>query len=173
MSVIAFLPIASSILIVIVGFGSAYWFDKVNRTSVGHKRETAMVSIRSLAVLPLEDLSEAADQEAFTDSMTDALVTELSRVSSLAVKSLDSTKRYQGTDKTIRKIAQELGVDAVIKGSAFQRNDEVQIELVLVDGRTENELWTHSYASPVETSLDLQSEIALAIANKTEAAITP
>ena len=105
--------------------------------------------------------------------MTDALATELSRVSSLTIKSLDSTRTYHGTDKTIRKISQELGVDAVVTGSAFQNEDEVQIELALVDGRTESELWTHSYASPVERSLGLQSEIALAIANKTKAAITP
>ncbi|MBW2314292.1 MAG: hypothetical protein JRH10_08890, partial [Deltaproteobacteria bacterium] len=107
------------------------------------------------------------------DRMTDALATELSDVSSLTVRSRDSTSTYRGTEKTIRTIAQELGVDAVIKGSAFQEDDEVRIQLVLVDGRTGNEIWAHSSTSPIGSSLDLQNEIALAIAKKTDAAITP
>ena len=173
MSIVASLPIVSSILIVIVGFGSAYYFDKGQRTSDEHRREASVVSIRSLAVLPLEDLSEGKDQQAFADRMTDALATKLSDVSSLTVRSRDSTSTYRGTEKTIRTIAQELGVDAVIKGSAFQEDDEVRIQLVLVDGRTGNEIWAHSSTSPIGNSLDLQSEIALAIAKKTDAAITP
>jgi serine/threonine protein kinase len=173
LSVVAWLPIAASVLFVIVGMGSAYWLDRVNQPSGGRTREIDVVSIRSLAVLPLKDLSEGEDQKAFAEGMTDALATELSKVSSLTIKSLDSTRMYHGTDKTIRKIARELGVDAVITGSAVQTDDEVRIELALVDGRTEDELWAHSYASPVESSLRLQSEIALAIVNKTEAAINP
>jgi len=173
LSVIAMLPIVASILIVIVGFGSAYWLDRANQPSREHARDFAEVSIRSLAVLPLEDLSEGRDQEAFADRMTDALAKELSRVSSLTIKSLDSTRTYHGTDKAIREISQELGVDAVLKGSAFQNEHEVHIAVALIDGKTESELWTHSYVVPVESSLGLQSEIALAIANKTQAAVTP
>ena len=82
-------------------------------------------------------------------------------------------RTYHDSDKTIREIAQELGVDAVVTGSAFKKEDEVQIELALVDGRTESELWTHSYTSPFEKSLGLQSEAAFAIANATGAAIIP
>ena len=173
LSVVASLPIAASVLIVVVGFGSAYLLDRENQPSREHARAIDVVSIRSLAILPLKDLSKGRDQEAFVDRMTDVLATELSRVSSLTIKSLDSTRAYHGTGKTIRNISQELGVDAVITGSAIRNEDEVQIELALVDGRTESELWTHSYASPVESSLGLQSEIALAIANETKAAIAP
>ncbi|MBW2692147.1 MAG: protein kinase [Deltaproteobacteria bacterium] len=173
LSVVAMLPIASSVFFLIVGVGSAYWFDRVYQPSREHSREIDSVSIRSLAFLPLIDLSEVEGQATFADGMTDALATELSRVSSLTVESLDSTSMYLGTDKTIRQIARELGVDAVITGSASQKDDQVQIEVVLVDGRTEKEIWAHSYTSPVESSLDLQNEIALVIADKTEAAITP
>jgi serine/threonine protein kinase len=173
LSVVASLPIVASIFIVLVGFGSAFWLDRANQPSREHTREAGVVSIRSLAVLPLEDLSEGRDQEAFADRMRDALVRELSRSSSLTIKSLDPMRTYHDSDKTIREIAQELGVDAVVTGSAFKKEDEVQIELALVDGRTESELWTHSYTSPFEKSLGLQSEAAFAIANETGAAIIP
>ncbi len=173
LSVVASLPIVASILIVVVGFGSAFWLDRATQPSHESTRDTDAVSIRSLAVLPLEALSESRNQEIFADRMTDALASELSRISSLTIKSLDSTTSYPGTAKTIRQISEELGVDAVVTGSIFQKEDEVRIELVLVDGRTGSELWMHSYTSPVEGSVDLQSEIAFAIASETRSAITP
>jgi len=173
LSVVASLPIVASILIVVVGFGSAFWLDRATQPSHESTRDTDAVSIRSLAVLPLEALSESRNQEIFADRMTDALASELSRISSLTIKSLDSTTSYPGTAKTIRQISEELGVDAVVTGSIFQKEDEVRIELVLVDGRTGSELWMHSYTSPVEGSVDLQSEIAFEIASETRSAITP
>src|SRR4029079_7882651 len=73
--------------------------------------------ISSLAVIPLENLSHDPEQEYFADGMTDALITDLAKMGSVRVTSRASVMRYKGSKKTIREIAQDLGVDAIVEGT--------------------------------------------------------
>ena len=88
---------------------------------VGGLRETELEAIDSIAVLPLDNLSGDPEQEYFSDGMTEALITELSKVGSLKVISRTSAMRYKDTDKPLPEIARELNVDAVVEGSVLAR----------------------------------------------------
>ena len=87
------------------------------------KEEPLPVRVSSLAVLPLENLSEDVDQEYFADGMTDALITELARLEDLDVISRTSVMPYKKTRMTVPQIAAELGVDAVVEGTVTRSGE--------------------------------------------------
>ena len=89
-------------------------------------RHPAVPAITSVAVLPLANLSSDPEQEYFSDGMTDAIINELSRASTLKVISRTSVMRYKGTKKPVEEIARELHVDAVIEGSVFREGNHVR-----------------------------------------------
>jgi serine/threonine-protein kinase len=94
---------------------------------VGGLRETELEAIDSIAVLPLDNLSGDPEQEYFSDGMTEAIITELSKVGSLKVISRTSAMRYKDTDKPLPEIARELNVDAVVEGSVLRAGDRVRV----------------------------------------------
>jgi hypothetical protein len=108
-------------LLVLASIASAFWMVRPvsPRASV-----TEDLQLRSLAVLPLDNLSGDPSQEYFADGMTDELITDLAKVSSLRVISRTSVMRYKGTKKTLPEIAHELNVDAVIEGSVVRFQGE-------------------------------------------------
>jgi TolB-like protein/lipoprotein NlpI len=126
-----------------------------------------------VAVLPLQNLSGDAEQEYFADGMTEALITDLAKIGALKVISRSSAMRYKGAKKPLAQIAKELGVDAVVEGSAQRVGDRVRIMAQLVDPQTERALWGESYDRAVTDVLRLQGEVAQAIARKIGAAVTP
>jgi TolB-like protein len=101
--------------------------------------------VRSLAVLPLRNVTRDPDQQYFADGMTDALTTGLAQVSALNVIARTSAMRYQGTQKTTPEIARELNVDAVVEGSVQRSGNRVLITAELVDGSNDHHLWAKSY----------------------------
>ncbi|HET6181033.1 MAG TPA: protein kinase [Candidatus Sulfotelmatobacter sp.] len=121
-------------------------------------------AIRSVAVLPLENLSGSPDQEYFADGLTESLITALAKVGGLRVISRTSTMRYKHAQKTLPQIARELNVDAVVEGSVRREGDRVRITAELIDGRTDEHLWTESYDRDLRDILSLQSQVASAIA---------
>jgi TolB-like protein len=90
----------------------------------GRLHADAAIRIRSVAVLPLENLSGDSSQEYFADGMTDELITDLASIASLRVISRTSTAHYKGTRKTLPEIARELNVDAVVEGSVTRYGSE-------------------------------------------------
>jgi serine/threonine-protein kinase len=130
-------------------------------------------SIDSIAVLPLRNLSGDPEQEYFADGMTEALITNLTKVEALRVIARHSAMRYKGTDLSSAEIAKELGVDAVVEGSALRVGDSVRIMAQLIDPETEQALWAESYERDLENVLVLQGEVAQAIAAELEVALTP
>jgi TolB-like protein/Tfp pilus assembly protein PilF/predicted Ser/Thr protein kinase len=130
-------------------------------------------SIESIAVLPLRNLSGDPEQEYFSDGMTEALITDLAKVSGLKVIAPHSAMRYKGTDKPLAEIARELGVDALVEGSALRAGDSVRIMAQLIDPKTEQALWAESYERALENVLVLQGEVARAIAGEVQGALTP
>jgi TolB-like protein/Flp pilus assembly protein TadD len=129
--------------------------------------------IRTLAVLPLRNVSRNPDQQYFADGMTDALTTGLSQVSALSVIARTSAMRYEGTQKTTPEIARELHVDAVVEGSVQRSGDRVLITAELVDGSNDRHLWAKSYERDVSDALGLQNEVAQAIAGEIQVKLTP
>jgi adenylate cyclase len=130
-------------------------------------------SIRSLAVLPLENLSGDPDQEYFSDGMTDALIAELGKIRALRVISRQSVMRYKGTDKSMPQIAQELGVGAVIEGSVLHSEGRVRITAQLIGTGPERHLWANNYDRDLRDILILLSEVAGAIAGEIQVTLTP
>jgi len=129
--------------------------------------------IRSLAVLTLDNLSGDPSQEYFVDGMTDALITNLSKISALRVISHTSVNHFKGTKKPLHEIAAELQVDAVIEGSVEREVDRVRITANLVQAFPEKHLWAESYDRDLRSILDLESEVARTIADQIKITVTP
>ncbi|HEY2546640.1 MAG TPA: tetratricopeptide repeat protein [Candidatus Acidoferrum sp.] len=130
-------------------------------------------SIRSLAVIPLENLSGDPKQDYFADGMTEELNTRLARIRTLRVVSRTSMMRYRNTHKSIPEIARELNVDAVIEGSVLRSGDNVRISTQLIDGRQDVHLWAQSYERKVDDVIAVEDSIALEIASQVRANMHP
>jgi eukaryotic-like serine/threonine-protein kinase len=129
--------------------------------------------IKSIAVLPLENLSRDPEQEYFADGMTDALTTDLSKISALRVISRTSAMRYKGTNKSLPEIAKELNVDGIVEGSVMRSGNRVRISAQLIRATTDQHLWADSYEHDLGDVLKLQGEVAQAIAQQVRVQLTP
>jgi TolB-like protein/Tfp pilus assembly protein PilF len=129
--------------------------------------------IRSLAVLPLENLSGDAAQDYFADGMTEELTTNLAKIGALRVISRTSAVRYKGTKKSLPEIARELNVDGVVEGSVERSGDRVRITAQLIHGPTDTHLWAESYERDLRDVLALEDEVAKAIADEVRIKLTP
>jgi len=130
-------------------------------------------AIQSLAVLPLENLSDDAAQDYFADAMTEALINYLAKIRTLRVTSRTSIVQYKRTSKPLSQIAQELNVDAVVEGSVQRSGNQVRINAQLIDARNDRNLWTASYQNDLSDILTLQSSVARAIAAEVQVQLTP
>jgi eukaryotic-like serine/threonine-protein kinase len=129
--------------------------------------------IRSLAVLPLENLSRDPEQEYFVDGMTDELTTDLSKIGALRVISRTSAMHYKGTNKMLPEIARELNVDGVVEGSVMRSGNRVRITAQLIHAATDEHLWAETYERDLGDVLRLQGEVAQAIAQQVRVQLTP
>jgi len=128
--------------------------------------------IQSLAVLPLVNLSNDADQDYFADGMTEELTTDLGKISALRVISRTSTMQYKGSKKPLPEIARELNVDAIVEGTVTRSGSHVHITANLIQASPERHLWAESYESEVADALAVQGEIAQAVGRKIGLSIT-
>jgi len=128
--------------------------------------------IRSIAVLPLDNLSGDPEQDYFADGMTEALISKLAQIGSLDVISRTSAMLYKGSGKPLPQIARELGVDAIIEGSVTRDKINVRITVQLIRGATDSHLWAQDYQRPLRDVLFLQGEVAQAVAHEIDAALT-
>jgi serine/threonine protein kinase/TolB-like protein/Tfp pilus assembly protein PilF len=154
-----------------VGLNVANFRDRLLK-AVGAVREPPL-RIESLAVLPLQNLMGDPQQEYFVDGMTEALINDLSKISSLKVISRTSAMTYKGAKKSLPQIARELNVDAVIEGSVLRSGQRVRITAQLIHAQTDRHLWAESYDRELRDVLALQSEVAGAIANEIKIKLTP
>lgn len=128
---------------------------------------------RSLAILPLENLSHDPDQEYFAVGLTEALTTTLAKIGDLRVVSRTSALLYKGACKPIRDIARELEVDMVVEGTVLRVGRRVRITAQLIDAEREAHLWAESYDRDLRNVLALQSDVARAIAREIQVKLTP
>jgi TolB-like protein len=140
---------------------------------LGKRRLPTVGPIRSLAVLPLQNLSRNANEEYFADGMTDALITELAHIPNLRVVSRTSVMQDKGNKKPLRQIASELNVDAVVEGSVVRSGDRVRITVQLIDARDDRHLWAQSYEEQMTDVLTLQDKLVREIALQAQAALAP
>jgi len=129
--------------------------------------------IRSIAVLPLENLSGDPAQDYFADGMTEALITDLAKIGALRVISRTSVMRYKDTEVAMQQIGRELNVDAVLEGSVLRAGGKVRISTQLIDARTDSHIWADSYEREARDVLRLQSTVAQAVADEIRIQVTP
>ena len=144
--------------------------------ALNHGRDSAAarpLPIRSLAVLPLKNLSGDPSQEYFADGMTEALIGSLSRIHDLRVISRTSVMRLKDTRQTIPEIARALHVDAVIEGAVIREDNQIRIHAQLIRGVTDEHIWTGEYQREYRSILILQDEVARTIAQRIEINLTP
>jgi TolB-like protein/tetratricopeptide (TPR) repeat protein len=136
-------------------------------------RTEANPAIRSLAVLPLANLSGDPKQDYFADGMTEELVTQLGRISALQVVSRTSSMTYKATGKQLPEIARELRVDWIVEGAVLRSGNRVRITAQLIEASTDHHLWAQDYEGDTRDVLSLQSRVAVSIAGKIRAKLTP
>jgi serine/threonine protein kinase/Tfp pilus assembly protein PilF len=126
----------------------------------------------SIAVLPFKDYSAAKDQEYFCDGMTEDIITKLSNIHDLKVISRTSAMRFKNMDKSIREIARELGVGAILEGSIQKEEDEIRVNVQLIRAADDAHLWAERYDRKLERVFQVQDEISMAIAEALELKLT-
>ncbi len=132
-------------------------------TQLPWREEQPGDKIRSLAVLPLSNLTGDAEQDYYVDGLQDILITELSRIPGLRVTSRQSTRRYRASDLTMTEIAAELGVDALVEGSLLRTGDSIEVSVQLIHGKSDEHLWAGRHTRETSYVFELISEIADAI----------
>lgn len=133
----------------------------------------ASARIESLVVLPLENLSRDPEQEYFADGLTEALITNLAKISALRVVSRTTAMHYKGVHRPLPEIARELGVDAVVEGTVLRASQRVRISAQLLQATADTHLWAEIYERDLRDVLALQLEVARAIANEIRVKLTP
>ncbi len=128
--------------------------------------------IRSLAVLPLRNLSGDPGQDYLADGITEALIGRLANIRDLHVISHTSVMRFKDTQLSIPEIAKTLGVDAVVEGSVIKEGDRIRVTAQLIHGATDEHFWSETYDREMRDALTLESELALAIGKKVEVTVT-
>lgn len=129
--------------------------------------------ITSLAVLPLADLSGYGEHEYFAAGMTDSLISELGKISSLRVISRQSVLRFKDTELSLPQIADELNVDAIVEGTVLREGMRVRISVQLMEAFPERHLWSESFEGDLTDILSLQGALAQDLAAEINAAVTP
>jgi serine/threonine protein kinase/tetratricopeptide (TPR) repeat protein len=160
--------IASALLVVVI----VLWAAGIFRSrSVGRAAEPA--PIRSIAVLPLENLSGNPDQDYFADGMTDAIIAELGKINGFErVISWQSMKRYKKSTKSVTEIANEVNVDVLVEGTVLREGSRVRISPRLIRAKPEKQLWAETYDRDLREIMSLQSEMARTIAREVNVAVS-
>jgi TolB-like protein len=128
---------------------------------------------KSIAVLPLENLSGDPDNAYFADGIHEEILTRLAGIADLKVISRSSTQQYQSKPRNLREIAKQLGVANILEGSVQKAADQVRVNVQLVNAQTDSHLWADTYDRKLTDIFGVESEIAKAIAESLQAKLTP
>jgi TolB-like protein/class 3 adenylate cyclase len=154
-------------LLAMLAIGIGFWI-------FSERKSAPATGIESLAVKPLDNFSGDPSKNYFADGMTDEMITKLSQISALKrVISRSTMMKYKDSSKSAPEIARELNVEAVVEGSVVLSGDQARITVQLIDAATDKHLWSESYTHTVSNIVQLQNEVALAIANAIALNLTP
>ena len=142
--------------------------------SIATRRDAADAApkIKSLAVLPLKNLSGDSTQEYISDGITEALTGRLAAIHDLRVVSHTSVMRFKETQLSMQEIAKALGVDAIVEGSVIREGSRIRVHAQLIRGASDEHFWSESYDRELGDVLTLESDVAQAIAEKVEVTVT-
>ena len=164
---LAFPHVMAGVLLAIVIAGFIIWLRESRAAHTGPGR------IRSLAVLPLANLSGDPDEEYFVDGMADALRQHLELISALRIISRTSSTYYRGSSKPLPEIARQLNADAVVDGSVLRSGKRVRINVELIQTASDTRVWGGTYERDLKDIFALQAEVAQKIADEIRATLSP
>lgn len=127
---------------------------------------------RSIAVLPFENMTEQPGSDYFSDGITEDIISALSEINGLRVIARTSILQYKGTNKTVVQIAKEVNVNTILEGSVRRIDNNVRVVAQLIDIETDDHLWANTYDRKLDDIFEVQSDIALNIANALEAELS-
>ncbi|MGM0580880.1 MAG: helix-turn-helix domain-containing protein [Bacteroidota bacterium] len=148
------------ILIIIIALVIAFTFIKKN--GVGDKVNKE----KSIVVLPFANMSKNPDQQHFSDGVMEAVLNHLTALENMHVISRTTSMRYKNSDKSIPEIAKELNVNYVLEGGVQENNGKIRINAQLIEGETDNHLWSEQYDRKLENIFVIQTDIAKSIAKE-------
>jgi TolB-like protein len=140
--------------------------------SRGRADNAAHPQIKSLAVLPLKNLSGDPAQDYLADGMTEALIGRLAHVHDLRVISHTSVMRFKNPQISVPQIARTLNVDAIVEGSVMRDGNRIRVTAQLIRGATDEHFWSETYDRELQDVLALQSDVAQSIADKVQVTVT-
>jgi Predicted integral membrane protein len=149
------------------------WTRRAALTSA-YKIGAAGISEKSIAVLPLENLTEEKENAYFADGIQDELLSNLAKIKDLKVISRTSVMQYKsGIARNLKEIAQQLGVSNVVEGSVRRSGNHVRVSVQLIDALSDRHIWAQNYDRTLADSLALQGELATQIAAEVGATLSP
>jgi TolB-like protein/class 3 adenylate cyclase/cytochrome c-type biogenesis protein CcmH/NrfG len=158
-------------LLLITALGVAFWM--LRRSQEKSVNAAAVIPYKSIAVLPLENLSRDPDNAYFSDGIQGEILTKLAGIGDLKVISRSSTAKYKSKPEDLRTVARELGVATVLEGSVQKAGDKVRINVQLVDARIDTHLWAKSYDRDLKDVFAVETEVAQEIADTLQAKLSP
>jgi TolB-like protein/tetratricopeptide (TPR) repeat protein len=161
--------IVSALLVAFGIYASLFWTSGPTRDFGGTYQGE-----QSIAVLPFENVSGLATNEAFTVGIHDDLVSQISRIGSIKTISRTSVLQYRETTKTIGQIARELDVATILEGGVQRSGDRVRINVQLIEAEGDHHLWSETYDRELTATdvFTIQSEIATSVANALQATLS-
>ena len=160
--------VAALLTLIGISVFSAVWFVRSSRRAT-----PSATPIKSLAVLPMIDISGGQSEDYFAEGMTETLIAGLAKVAALRVTSRTSVMQFKGSQKPLKDIALELNVDAVVEGSVQRTGDKITVAVRLIDASTEEHLWTETYNRDLRDILAVQNEVATAVTKAIQIKLTP
>lgn len=143
---------------------------------MGGSRKTSIASpainVKSIAVLPFENLSEDKANGYFATGIQDEILTRLAKIGALKVISRVSTQHYSARPENLSEIAHQLGVANILEGSVQRAADQVHVNVQLISAATDEHLWAESYDRKVENIFGVETEVATAVAEALKAKLT-
>ena len=158
-------PVIYSVMIAMVIIATVFLY-KNNMSSLN--RELG----RSIAVLPFENMTEQSGSDYFSDGITEDIISALSEINGLRVIARTSILQYKGTNKTVVEIAKEVNVNTILEGSVRRIDNNVRVVAQLIDIETDDHLWAKTYDRKLDDIFEVQSDIAMNIANALEAELS-
>ena len=128
---------------------------------------------KTIAVLPFENMSNDPDQEYFSDGLTEEIIADLSKLSSLHVISRTSAMVFKGSKKDLRTIGQELNVRYLLEGSVRKAGNKLRITAQLIDAPSDAHLWAEKFSGALDDVFDIQEKVSHAIVDSLRLELTP
>ena len=165
-----FMKVALAVVGLLLLLAAGWWMSRRGGAGDGGGGS----EIRSIAVLPLQNQGGDPDNQAFTDGIHDDILTQLSKIAAFQVTSRTSVEEYRTRSKSVREIARELGVNAILEGSVQRSGSQVHVNVQLIDAARDRHLWAESYdrALTAENIFAIQGEIARQVTSALQATLT-